>query len=69
MRMLASAASLLERVDLHGPYHSETLRLMAGTTWIGSSAKAERELGFTTRPLDEGLRHTLEHELRQLGMA
>jgi nucleoside-diphosphate-sugar epimerase len=69
MRMLASAASLLERVDIHGPYHSETLRLMAGTTWIGSSAKAERELGFTTRPLEEGLRHTIEHELRQLGMA
>ena len=48
---------------------AETLRLMAGTTWIGSSAKAERELGFTTRPLDEGWRHTIEHELRQLGMA
>lgn len=69
MRMLARTASMLEGFDIHGPYHSETLRLMAGTTWLGSSAKAERELGFTTRPLDEGLRHTIEHELRQLGMA
>jgi nucleoside-diphosphate-sugar epimerase len=69
MRTAARATSLLERFDLRGPYHSETLRLMAGTTWIGSSAKAEREIGFTTRALDEGLRHTLEHELRQLGMA
>lgn len=69
MRMLAAMASMLERFDLRPPYAAETLRLMAGSTWIGSSAKAERELGFTTRPLDEGLRHTIEHELRQLGMA
>ena len=69
MRTLARATELLERMDVRAPYASEMLRLMAGTTWIGSSAKAERELGFTTRPLDEGWRHTIEHELRQLGMA
>ena len=69
MRVLAAGAVLLERMDLRTGYSAEMLRLMAGTTWIASSAKAERELGFTTRPLDEGLRHTIEHELRQLGMA
>jgi dihydroflavonol-4-reductase len=69
MRALASIVGLIERADVRLPYQAETLRLMAGTTWIGSSAKAERELGFTTRPLDEGLRHTIEHELRQLGKA
>lgn len=69
MRLLASIADMLERMDVRGPYRAEMLRLMAGTTWLGSSAKAERELGFTSRPLDEGLRHTIEHELRQLGMA
>jgi nucleoside-diphosphate-sugar epimerase len=69
MRALAATTELLERMDMHAPYSSEMLRLMAGTTWIGSCAKAERELGFTTRPLDEGWRHTIEHELRQLGMA
>ena len=69
MRWLANLVAALERANVRGPYAPETLRLMAGTTWIGSSAKAERELGFTTRPLDEGLRHTIEHELRQLGMA
>jgi nucleoside-diphosphate-sugar epimerase len=69
MRMLAHATAFLERFDIRGPYHAEVLRLMAGTTWIASSAKAERELGFTTRSLDEGLRHTIEHELRRLGMA
>jgi nucleoside-diphosphate-sugar epimerase len=69
MRAMARATAFLERFDVQGPYPSETLRLMAGTTWIATSAKAERELGFTSRPLDEGLRHTIEHELRQLGMA
>lgn len=69
MRTLAAAAALLERWKVEPPVASETLRLMAGTTWIGTSAKAERELGFKARPLEEGLRHTLEHEMRQLGMA
>jgi nucleoside-diphosphate-sugar epimerase len=69
MRGLASAAGVLERWQVQPPVAAETLRLMAGTTWIGSSAKAERDLGFSARPLEEGLKHTIEHELRQLGMA
>ena len=69
MRALASLEGALERWDVHGPVLAETLRLMAGTSWIGSSAKAESELGFSARPLEEGLRHTIEHELRQLGMS
>lgn len=69
MRAAASVATQLEKWDMQLPFPAETLRLMAGTTWIGSSAKAERELGFTTRTIDEGLRHTIEHELRQLGMS
>jgi dihydroflavonol-4-reductase len=69
MRAAAAFEGLLERWDVHGPVPAETLRLMAGTSWIASSAKAERELGFSARPLEEGLRHTIEHELRQLGMA
>jgi dihydroflavonol-4-reductase len=69
MRAAAAIAGLLERWEIQPPVPAETLRLMAGTTWIGSSAKAERELGWTARPLEEGLRHTIEHELRQLGMA
>jgi nucleoside-diphosphate-sugar epimerase len=69
MRGAAKLVETLESWDVRTPVASEVLRLMAGTTWIGSSAKAERELGFTARPLEEGLRHTIEHELRQLGMA
>jgi dihydroflavonol-4-reductase len=69
MRAAAALMALLERWEIQPPVAAETLRLMAGTTWIGSSAKAEQELGWTARPLDEGLRHTIEHELRKLGMA
>jgi len=69
LKAAAAVASLVERWDFQFPYPAEVLRLMAGTTWIGSSAKAQEALGFTARPLEEGLRHTVEHELRQLGMA
>jgi nucleoside-diphosphate-sugar epimerase len=69
MKGAAKVVSLLESWDVRLPVAAETLRLMAGTTWTGSSEKAARELGFTVRPLEEGLRHTIEHELRQLGMA
>lgn len=46
----------------------ETLRVMAGTTYTGSNAKAKRELGYDPRPLEEGLRETLLHEMELLGM-
>ena len=69
MRGAARVAEAVERWNFQFPHAAETLRLMAGTTWIGSSAKAEQALGFTVRPLDEGLRHTVEHESRQLGLS
>ena len=47
---------------------SERLRVAAGVTYLGSNAKARRELGFAPRPLEEGLRETLQHEMRLLGI-
>ncbi len=46
---------------------SERLRDLAGVTYLGSNAKARRELGFDPRPLEVGLRETLQHEMRLLG--
>lgn len=69
MRIAAGLAGMLERVHLRLPYSAEALRMLAGTTWIASSDKAQRELGFSPRTLEEGLRPTIEHELRVLGMA
>jgi dihydroflavonol-4-reductase len=53
-------------VPLPAAYGGESLRVTAGVTYLGSSAKAERELGFTARALEEGLRATLEREMEQM---
>src|SRR2546426_3535707 len=47
---------------------SEMLRVGAGATYLGSNAKAKRELGLRHRPLEEGLRETLLAEMRALGI-
>jgi nucleoside-diphosphate-sugar epimerase len=69
MRIAAALTGALERLNLRGPYPAEALRLLAGTTWIGSNAKARHELGFTPRALADGWRATIEHEMRLLGMS
>lgn len=50
-------------------YSSEYLRSSAGVTYIGSSSKARKQLGFRPRPLEKGLRETLLHEMKLLGMS
>jgi nucleoside-diphosphate-sugar epimerase len=70
MRAMAVLMNWAERfVTLPPAFTPEALRVLAGTTYFGSNEKAVRELGFTARPLDEGLAQTLEHELRLLGRA
>jgi len=68
LRAMSALVGLMEKVvPMPGPYSSETLRVSAGVTYLGNSAKAERELGFTARPLEEGLRETLAYEMKLLG--
>jgi len=62
---MARVMGMVERIlPVPELYAAETLRIMAGVTYLGTSAKAARELGFSARPLAEGLRETLEHEMR-----
>jgi nucleoside-diphosphate-sugar epimerase len=62
--------ALAERaVRLPPALSSETVRVAAGVTYLGSHDKASRRWGFAPRGLDEGLRHLVEHEMRVLGMA
>lgn len=64
---LAPVAGLLERaVTLPKQYRAESLRVLAGVTYLGDNAKARAELGLEHRPLREGLRETVEHELARL---
>ncbi|MCI0624072.1 MAG: NAD-dependent epimerase/dehydratase family protein [Acidobacteria bacterium] len=56
-------------VPLPSSYTAESLRVTAGSTYLGENSKARRELGFHPRPLEEGLHQTLMHEMSLLGMA
>ena len=64
LRLGAALVRFIEPwVDLPPNYTAEGLRASAGVTYIASNAKARRELSYNPRPLAEGLRETLEHEL------
>ncbi len=68
MRAMSQMMKAVGRfVKLPPALQPEALRVLAGTTYFGANDKAVRELGFTARPLEEGLAQTLEHELRLLG--
>lgn len=47
-------------------YTSEGLRILAGLTYIGDNSKVKRELGLDPRPLRDGLKETLNHEMKLL---
>lgn len=69
LSVLSGVTGVLERVAaVPDEYSAEYLRVNAGTTYIGSNAKARSELGWTPRPLEDGLRETLEAEKKALGM-
>jgi nucleoside-diphosphate-sugar epimerase len=64
MSFLSSLMGMVEKVvPVPDNMTAESLRVMAGVTYIGSSARAERELGFQARPLSDGLKETLTHEM------
>jgi nucleoside-diphosphate-sugar epimerase len=70
MKAMAALMSVVERVvPVPDDYSAEYLRVNAGTTYIGSNAKARRELDYDPRPLRNGLTETLQHELHLLGKA
>jgi nucleoside-diphosphate-sugar epimerase len=68
LRPLVPVSGLLGRVvrvpDMYTP---DGIRAVAGTTYIGSNAKARRELGYAPRPLAAGWSQTVLHELATLG--
>lgn len=69
LKAMAGMMSIVERVvPVPENYSSEYLRVSAGTTYLATNAKAKAELGFTVRPLEEGLRETLHYEMNQIEM-
>ncbi len=68
LRTMTAMMGVLEKiVPVPATYSAEGLRVLTAT-YLGSNEKARRELGYTLRPLEEGLRETLYYEMRQLGM-
>lgn len=64
---LAVGATLIDRiVSMPDRYSPEMLRILAGRTYLGDNSKAQAELGIDHRPLEEGLRETLEYELDRM---
>ena len=69
MKAMSATMSVVERfVPVPADYSSEYLRISAGVTYIGNNAKAQKELGYRPRSLEEGLKETLLHEMHLLGM-
>ncbi|NNF04196.1 MAG: NAD-dependent epimerase/dehydratase family protein, partial [Rhodothermales bacterium] len=70
MKALVPIAAAAERfTGLPEPFRAESLRVSAGTTYISSSNKAEREFGFDPRPIEIGLRDTLADIARRISGA
>lgn len=71
--VLRAAASIVRAIENLVPvppvYTYEGLRVVAGVTYLGSNARARRELGWTVQPLRDGLIDMLRHEMTLLGMA
>ena len=51
---------------LPAEYTAESLRGMAGTIYLRSNEKAKRELGYSVRPLHEGLKDTLFFWMKEM---
>jgi nucleoside-diphosphate-sugar epimerase len=69
MRFMAGMMGIIEKaIPLPETYTPESLRVLAGATYLGTNEKARRELGYNPRSLEVGLRETLEHEMRLLGI-
>jgi nucleoside-diphosphate-sugar epimerase len=70
---LKTTARLMEQlerfVSVPAFFRAETIRSMAGATYLGSNARARRELGINPRPIREGLRVTMLWEMEKLGIA
>ena len=64
---MASVTGLLGKMlPLPAGYSPDGLRAVAGTTYLGSNAKACRDLGYDPRPLEVGWVETVRHEMATL---
>jgi nucleoside-diphosphate-sugar epimerase len=69
LKLSSLLSALVENIaTMPEMYSSEALRVQAGVTYLGDNSKAKRELGYSPRTLETGLRETLLHEQKKLGI-
>jgi hypothetical protein len=69
LKAMSSVVGVTEKVvPMPEQYSAEYLRVSAGVTYLGTSARAQREWDYHPRPLEEGLTATLHHEMQSLDM-
>lgn len=69
LRIAAAFARALElAVRLPPAWSAETLRVLAGVTYLGRGDRARAELGWRPRSLRDGLEQTLRDEMADLGL-
>jgi hypothetical protein len=64
MRVIAPLGPLVGPLMGFPPNLHEAIRGSAGVTYWGAHDKAVRDLGYSPRPLEQGLRDTFEAEGR-----
>ncbi len=67
VRLLSKMMGVLGAVfPLPTEFTAESLRVSAGVTYLGSNEKAKKELGYSVRSLEEGLKETLQDMVRKI---
>ena len=65
LKLMSKVMKILGAVlPVPAEFTAEGLRVSAGVTYLGSNEKAKRELGYSVRSLEEGLRETLHDLIR-----
>ena len=61
LKFMSKLTGVLGFLPLPENYTAESLRVIAGTSYLGANDKARRALGYTLRPLQEGLQETFQY--------
>lgn len=63
LKVMSKLMAIIEKVfPLPARFSSEAMRVTGGTTYYGDNSKAKKELGYTPRSLEQGLRDTFVDE-------
>ena len=68
LKFMSKLTGALSFLPLPENYTAESLRVVAGTSYLGANDKAGREFDYAPRPLQEGLEGTLEYMMKELNM-